>query len=73
MYFLMFWIMSASGFSKYARYQILLRKTYFINILFPNSESCKCPHFHISSQGFFSHLLPVLFRIMVQFCMALCP
>ena len=58
--FLMFWIMSAAGYSTYARYQILLIMTWFINIFFPMSNSCKCPHFCLSSR--------ILFFTFPQFC-----
>ena len=52
--------MSAAGFFTYARYQILLIMTWFINIFFPMSDSCKCPHFCLSSR--------ILFLTFLQFC-----
>ena len=52
--------MSAAGYSTYARYQILLIMTWFINIFFPMSNSCKCPHFCLSSR--------ILFLTFPQFC-----
>ena len=63
MYFLMFWIMSAGGFSKYARYQILLRKTYFINVFFPILKVVNVPTsiYH----------LRVFFLTFSQFCSVL--
>ena len=53
MSFLMFWIISADRFSTYARYQILLNMTWFINIFVSTSDICECPHFRISSRIFF--------------------
>ena len=68
MSFGMLWIISVGGFSTCARYQILLSMAWFINIFCPMSDSCKCPHFRMSSRGFFLTFSQFSSRVWIVLC-----